>query len=117
MVDEDPIDVDDLGGYAIHAADGEIGKVDQHDISTGASYLLVATGAWIFGKTVLLPASVIERVDHPNQVVYVKCTRDEIKRAPEYRDDESHRDDLRAYYSSMPPRPGCSRQSTSWCSD
>jgi hypothetical protein len=105
MVAEDPIDVDDLGGYAIHAADGAIGKVDQHDIATGTSYLLVATGAWIFGKTVLLPATVIERVDHLNQTVYVTCTRDEIKGAPGYRDDQSHRDDLLAYYSSMPPGP------------
>ena len=105
MVDEDPIDVEDLGGYAIHATDGEIGKVDRHDISIGVSYLLVTTGAWIFGKIVLLPASVIERVDHLNQAVYLKCTRDEIKSAPEYRDHESHRDDLLAYYRSLPPGP------------
>jgi hypothetical protein len=48
---------------------------------------------------------VIERVDHKNQSVYVNCTRAEIKSAPEYRDDESHRADLLGYYRSMPRGP------------
>ena len=99
------IEVENLGGYAIHASDGEIGRVDQHDVATAVSYLLVATGPWILGRTVLLPASMIERVDHENQSVYVKCTRAEIKSAPEYRDDESHRADLLNYYRSMPRGP------------
>ena len=99
------IEDENLGGYAIHASDGEIGRVDQHDIATGASYLLVATGPWILGRTVLLPASVIERVDHANQSVYVNRTRAEIRSAPEYRDDESHRADLLDYYRSMPRGP------------
>jgi hypothetical protein len=104
-VTQDSIEVENLGGYAIHASDGEIGRVDQHDIATGESYLLVATGPWILGRTVLLPASVIERIDHENQAVYVKCTRADIKAAPEYRDDESHRADLLDYYRSMPRGP------------
>jgi hypothetical protein len=99
------IEDENLGGYAIHASDGEIGRVDQHDIATGVSYLLVATGPWILGRTVLLPASVIKRVDHENQSVYVNCTRAEVKSAPEYRDDESHRADLLDYYRSMPRGP------------
>ena len=99
------IEDENLGGYAIHASDGEIGRVDQHDIATGVSYLLVATGPWILGRTVLLPASVIERVDHANQSVYVNRTRAEIRSAPEYRDDESHRADLLDYYRSMPRGP------------
>ena len=103
---DDSIEAENLGGYAIHASDGEIGRVDQHDVATGVSYLLVATGPWILGRTVLLPASVIDRVDHENQSVYVKCTRAEIKSAPDYRDDESHRADLLDYYRSMVRSPG-----------
>ena len=68
-VTQDSIEVENLGGYAIHASDGEIGRVDRHDIATGVSYLVVATGPWILSRTVLLPASVIERVDHENQAV------------------------------------------------
>jgi hypothetical protein len=104
-VTQDSIEVENLGGYAIHASDGEIGRVYKHDIATGVSYLVVATGPWILSRTVLLPASVIERVDHENQAVYVKCTRAEIKDAPEYRDEESHRADLLNYYRSMPRGP------------
>jgi hypothetical protein len=100
------IEAENLGGYAIHASDGEIGRVDQHDVVTGDSYLLVATGPWILGRTVLLPASVIDRVDHENQSVYVKCSRAEIKTAPEYRDEESHRADLLDYYRSIVRSPG-----------
>ena len=55
---EDLLDPGDIGGYSIHAIDGDIGKVDKHDIETGRSYLLVSTGPWIFGKTVMLPAGV-----------------------------------------------------------
>jgi hypothetical protein len=106
MVAEDPIDVDDLGGYVIHAADGEIGRVDRHDIETGVSYLLVTTGPWIFGRTVLLPASLIERIDHANQTVHMKCIRAAIENAPRYHEDRSHRADVDVYYGKLLGRGG-----------
>jgi len=96
--DAELADREDLTGYAIHATDGEVGKVDQDDISTGARYLLVATGPWIFGRTVLLPATVIDHIDHRHQAVYLKCTRDAIKGAPEYHEHRSHRDDIDVWY-------------------
>ena len=98
----DVLDPRDIGGYKIHAHDGEIGKVDKHDIDTGRGYLLVTTGPWILGKTVMLPAGVIERIDHENQVVYVDATKEEIKNAPEYdadrHDDEAYRSALGSHY-------------------
>ena len=97
-VAQDSIEVENLGGYAIHASDGEIGRVDQHDIATSESYLLVTTGPWILGRTVLLPATVIDRIDHPTQAAYLKCRRDAIKGAPEYHEHRSHRDDLDVRY-------------------
>jgi hypothetical protein len=97
----EPLEPEDLGGYVIHATDGEVGKVDLDDISTGARYLLVATGPWIFGRTVLLPATVIDHIDHRHQAVYLKCTRDAIEGAPEYREDRSHRDDLDVWYGKL----------------
>ena len=98
MAGGEPLEPEDLGGYVIHATDGEIGKVDQDDISTGARYLLIVTGPWIFGRTVLLPATVIDHIDHHNQAVFLKCTRDTVKDAPEYHEDRSHRDDLDVWY-------------------
>jgi len=89
---------EDLSGYVIHATDGDVGKVDQDDVSLGARYLLVTTGPWILGRTVLLPATVIDRIDHPTQAAYLKCRRDAIKGAPEYHEHRSHRDDLDVRY-------------------
>ena len=102
---EDLLDPGDIGGYSIHAIDGDIGKVDKHNAETGQSYLLVSTGPWIFGKTVMLPAGVIERIDHENKIVYVNRTKDDIKNAPEYeegrQDDETYRTGLGDYYSGL----------------
>ncbi len=92
----------DVTGYTIHATDGEIGKVDKHNDEAGSSYLLVATGPWIFGKTVMLPAGVIQRVDRDEEAVYVNCSKEQIKNAPEYNadggDDEQYRSNLGDYY-------------------
>jgi hypothetical protein len=102
----DIMDPGDISGYSIHAIDGDIGKVDKHDAEAGRSYLLVATGPWIFGKTVMLPAGVIDRIDHENETVYVARTKDQIKNAPEYKDDDgqtagddTYRNELSGYYA------------------
>ena len=52
----------DLTRFEVEATDGSIGHVDEATYDVGASYLVVDTGPWIFGKKVLLPASVIRRV-------------------------------------------------------
>ena len=49
----------DLTRFDVEATDGSIGHVDEASYDVGASYLVVDTGPWIFGKKVLLPASVI----------------------------------------------------------
>ncbi len=53
----------DLNGFKVEALDGEIGSIDEKSNDVGSSYLVVDTGPWIFGKKVLLPAGVIDRVD------------------------------------------------------
>ena len=98
MADREPLELEDLGGYVVHATDGEVGKVGKDDISTGDRYLLIATGPWIFGRTVLVPATVIDHVEHRHHAVYLTCTRDAIKDAPEYHEDRSHRDELDVWY-------------------
>ena len=59
-----PGDVTDrqLEGFEVRAPDGTIGTVDKATYDIGASYLVVDTGPWIFGKRVLLPAGLIHRV-------------------------------------------------------
>ena len=93
----------DLAGYKVEAIDGGIGKIDEASNDVGASYIVVDTGPWIFGKKVLLPAGVVDRVDTADEIVYVDRTKDEIKNAPEfdearYRDIE-YREEVAGYYS------------------
>ncbi|MFF0549647.1 PRC-barrel domain containing protein [Streptomyces sp. NPDC004311] len=74
----------DIVGYKVEATDGSIGKISKHSEEVGASYLVVDTGAWIFGKHVLLPAGTISLIDAVEEKVYVGRTKDQIKDAPEF---------------------------------
>jgi len=73
----------------------------------GASYLVVDTGSWIFGKKVLLPAGLIRDVDFDAETVYVSRTKDEIKDAPEFDPDtyrsEEYRSQVGGYYTGLGP--------------
>jgi hypothetical protein len=88
----------DLTGFKVEAIDGEIGSIDQASYEVGRSWMVVDTGPWIFGKKVLLPAGVIDRVDFDDERVYVHRTKDEIQNAPEF--DESRFSDA-AYHSEV----------------
>ncbi|MBT2493506.1 PRC-barrel domain containing protein [Streptomyces sp. ISL-96] len=94
-----------LVGYKVEATDGHIGKVDKHSDEVGASYLVVDTGVWIFGKHVLMPAGTISRVDAEEETVYLTRTKDEIKNAPEFdkgkhTTDTSYRENVGTYYNA-----------------
>ena len=92
----------DLTGYDVEALDGEIGKIDEASDDVGASYVVVDTGPWIFGKKVLLPAGVINGVDASEEKVYVNRTKEQIKNSPEFDPDsyqqQSYRAELGTYY-------------------
>ncbi len=91
----------DLTGFKVEASDGSIGKVHEATYEVGSSYLIVDTGPWIFGKKVMLPAGVVQRVDPETETVFVNRTKDEIKNAPEFDDstaDAEYRNRLGEYY-------------------
>jgi len=100
----DPTSGRDLTGYGVEALDGSIGKIDEASNDVGASFLIVDTGPWIFGKKVMLPAGVVQRVDEDDEKVWVNRTKDEIKNAPEFDDsvlsDRGYRDSLGSYYGA-----------------
>jgi hypothetical protein len=81
-----------LVGYKVEAIDGHIGKVDEATYDVNASYLVVDTGPWIFGKKVMLPAGTINHIDHEDKRVYVDRTKDQIKSAPEFDQGTPHTD-------------------------
>jgi len=106
----------DITGYDVEATDGDIGKVDEATYDNGEGALVVDTGFWIFGKKRMLPAGVVQGVDEDNRKVFVSCSKDEIKQAPDYderrRNEETYRKDVGSHYGSqyegdpISPRPG-----------
>lgn len=88
----------DLNGFDVEAVDGSIGHVDEATYDVGASYLVVDTGPWIFGKKVVLPAGTIDRIDLEDRKIWIGRTREAIKGAPEF-DPETYRD--REYRESV----------------
>jgi hypothetical protein len=94
-----------LEGFEVVARDGSIGKVDEATYDVDASYIVVDTGPWIFGRKVLLPAGLVEEIDLDGQRIHVSRTKDEIKDGPEY-DPEQGYDSTRkreydTYYRGM----------------
>jgi hypothetical protein len=91
----------DVTGYRVETTDGHVGKIDAATYDVGSSTIVVDTGFWIFGKRRLLPAGVVERVDTEDEKVYVSCTKDEIKDAPDYdaeADTPEYRNTIVDYY-------------------
>jgi hypothetical protein len=97
----------DLTGFKVEALDGEIGSVDEKTTEVGSSFIVVDTGPWIFGKKVLLPAGVIDRVDLQDRHLFVNRTKDEIQHAPEFDEtrytDPTYRQEIGSYYESRTP--------------
>ena len=100
-------DLSKLVGFSVEAQDGSIGKIDEATDDTGASYVVVDTGPWIFGKKVMIPANLIQRIDMDDENVYVAATKEQIKSAPEFDEsrfhDRIHRDEVGSYYGLNRP--------------
>jgi hypothetical protein len=76
----------ELQGYAIHARDGDLGKVqtfyfDDHD--WGIHYLVVQTGSWFSSHYVLLPVDVLGQPVRETQGLSVTLTQEEVRQSPE----------------------------------
>jgi hypothetical protein len=94
----------DMVGFEIHAADGHFGKIDEATTEVDKSRVVVDTGPWIFGRKILLPAGVIERVDWIEERVYVDLDKDQIKDSPELEgssDDPVFGERLATYYGNL----------------
>jgi hypothetical protein len=97
----------DLSGYHVEAVDGEIGAIDDKTYEIGANALVVDTGPWIFGKKVMLPVGVINRIDEHDHRLFVNLTKEQIQSAPEFDEsrfrDTVYRDELGTYYGTNRP--------------
>jgi hypothetical protein len=71
-------------GFHVQAVDGGMGHVDDFlfDPSWGIRYLVVDTSNWLGGKWVLVSTTAVEKVDAPNQKIFVTLTREAIEGSP-----------------------------------
>ncbi|MEU3855569.1 PRC-barrel domain containing protein [Streptomyces sp. NPDC029554] len=107
--DSGHVEGQDLTGFTVAATDGTIGHVDREAAPHGLRHLVVDTGVWVFGRSVLVPAGVVTGVDPQARKVTLACTRADAKAAPRFQTDSETRDQqyLRAvgdYYDRLPPR-------------
>jgi hypothetical protein len=98
----------DITGFDVEASDGHIGKVDSASYDVRASRIVVDTGPWIFGKSVVLPVGVIDAIDQEAETVHVRCTKEQVRDAPEYDEanldaEERHRKALSDHYGAPAP--------------
>ncbi|MEF2524700.1 MULTISPECIES: PRC-barrel domain containing protein [Streptomyces] len=91
-------------GFRVDASDGHIGKIDRHSEYVGRQFIVVDTGPWIFGRHVVVPASLVARVDEENETVHLSASRDQVRHSPEfesgrYEDDVALLQVIERYYA------------------
>lgn len=99
----------DLTDYTVAASDGTIGRVDRQAEHHGMRHLVVDTGVWVFGRSLLVPVGVVTGVHAGERRVTVSCTRAEVKAAPRFRTDSETMDPeyltaVGDYYRELPSR-------------
>ncbi|MFB7456329.1 MULTISPECIES: PRC-barrel domain-containing protein [unclassified Streptomyces] len=99
---------EDLTGFTVVAADGTVGHVDREGGRSGMRHLVVDTGVWVFGRSVMVPVGMVAGIDSAERRITVACSRGQIKAAPRFRTDSETRDPeyltrVGAYYQALPP--------------
>ncbi|MFH9071965.1 hypothetical protein [Streptomyces alboflavus] len=95
-----------MTGFTVEATDGVIGQVDRHVDQPGRQHLVVDTGVWVFGKSVLIPAGAVTRIDREAGTVTVGHSKDQVKEAPQFTTDSQTTDpaylnEVGAYYATL----------------
>ncbi len=73
-------------GYAIHATDGDIGKLDEfyfEDDTWTIRYLVVQTGSWLLDRRVLISPISVQKANWPNRHITVSLTLDQVRNSPD----------------------------------
>ncbi|MFF5505047.1 PRC-barrel domain containing protein [Streptomyces roseolus] len=92
----------DLAGWSVRATDGFVGRVDEQSEEAGDAWLVLDTGAWIFGK-LLIPASAVLRCEPEERTIRLALSRAQVEDAPQHlserdRADGQYREDVAAYF-------------------
>lgn len=101
--------IKNLTGTAIHAQDGEIGKVHAFyfdDRKWAVRYLVVDTGKWLPGRKVLIAPAALGQPDWQARVFPVNLTKEQIRNSPDIDTDKpvsrQREAELRKYYDWAP---------------
>ncbi|MBL1178286.1 DUF2382 domain-containing protein [Pantanalinema sp. GBBB05] len=113
----------DVVGYSLYSGNDKIGSVDDLlvDDEGRFRYLVINTGAWIFGKKVLLPIGQ-SRIDYNAERVFVNgLTREQVEALPEFTNenavDYDYEERVRNSYRSTVANRGVSQPMTADTSD
>jgi len=97
--------LEDLDGFAIHATDGDIGKVKEFyfdDKQWVIRYLVVETGSWFASKKVLLSPISIKHLNREDKTLTVSISREQVKNSPNIDTQQpvsrQHETDYLGYY-------------------
>lgn len=75
----------DISALTLLATDGPVGSVQQQyfdDRNWVVRYLLVHTGGWLWGRTVLIPPIAVKRIDDTNVSMQINLCKEQIVQAP-----------------------------------
>ncbi|MFI7497919.1 PRC-barrel domain containing protein [Streptomyces sp. NPDC049687] len=100
------VEGEDLTDCTVVATDGTIGHVEREAAPHGLRHLVVDTGVWLFGRSVVVPVGLVTGVDRTARTVSLSCTGDQVKEAPRFRTDSETTDprylaDVGAYYHRL----------------
>ncbi|XGV94469.1 MAG: DUF2382 domain-containing protein [Leptolyngbya sp. BL-A-14] len=93
----------DVIGYSLYANNDKIGSVDDILVDDAGKirYLIVNTGAWIFGKQVLMPIGQAQIDSSNRRIMANNLTRAQVESLPEYSGkpvEYEHEEQVRGVY-------------------
>ena len=102
-------DNSDVIGFDLYSAKEKVGTVENLLVDEQGSfrYLVISTGAWIFGKTVLLPIGRSHISPNDHRVYADGLTKTQVENLPEFDEnatiDYDQEERVRNVYRSTPP--------------
>jgi uncharacterized protein (TIGR02271 family) len=99
----------DLKGLDVYSGTEKVGSVDDILVDDEGEfrYLVINTGAWIFGKKVLLPIGRARVNSARNRVEAMNLTKSQVEGLPEFKDDMTadyeHEEHVRRVYRPSNP--------------
>jgi hypothetical protein len=92
-------------GFALEADDGPAGTVVCACDDGEEAFIVSSGGAWNGGLSTMVPAGLVERVDTAARTVVLRCSLEQIRRAPLFENDRyrdvAFRGELTRYYGSL----------------